>query len=704
MRKSLSKLVKDVRHSTQGPSYSSSHPPPIPVRPSVPAPMSAPPAHYPRPDFIRSALHWESLNGPWDFLFDDDDIGQVQGWHRQGLPSHAASPQGKPNAKRTIQVPFVFQAPASGINERGVHQVLWYERRIEDLRSFEEKAEAFRLLLRLGAVDYHAKVWLDGQYIGEHQGGHVPFDLDLTEAIQFAQSACRLTIRVFDSAYDLTQPRGKQYWGPQPESIFYTPSSGIWQSVWLESVPQARLVDGSYGTIINSTDIEKGIIDARIATSGRRVGQQLAIEVQTSIGGVIVGSERKDLPRDEDFFRFSEVNMRLSPSHFERLPREFLNNTPQTDARCWRNGVALWSPECPFLYDLTLRLFDPSGRILDEVRTTTGMRSINWTTGDGTFRLNGKPYFQALFLDQGYWPDTLMTPPSPDALKRDIELSKAMGINGCRKHQKVEDPIFMYWADRLGFLVWGEMASCYNFSIEMIRRFDQEWMEMIRRDINHPSIITWTPVNESWGYPDLASQTRQRHHIRSLYHTTKTYDPTRPINDNCGWEHVITDLSTFHDYADATGMQNRCISPTQILSRGRTMFLPPILHDPSSSSSDPGSTHSPGAPIMCTEFGGVNIAPSNNNDTSRKSNWGYTTAQDSSDLCKTFEHLVMNTVREGHVCAIVWTQFTDVEQEMNGLYTFDRSRAKVEVAKVREVVERAKEAYFGKLRDRGVGF
>ncbi|KAF7185908.1 Beta-galactosidase [Pseudocercospora fuligena] len=702
MRKSLSKLVKDVRHSTQGPSYSAYvqqplYPPPIPVRPSAAVPMASPPADYPRPDFVRSALHWESLNGPWDFLFDDDDIGQIQGWHRQGLPTHAASSQGKPNAKRTIQVPFVFQAPASGINERSVHQVLRYERRVEDLRNSEEKAEGFRLLLRFGAVDYHAKVWLDGQYVGEHQGGHVPFDLDLTEAIQFAQSACRLTIRVFDSAYDLTQPRGKQYWGPQPESIFYTPSSGIWQSVWLESVPQARIVDGSYGTIIKSTDIEKGILDARIATSGRRVGQPLALEVEASIGGVVVGKDRKDLPRDEDFVRFFEVNMRLSPSHFERLPREFLNNTPQTDPRCWRNGVALWSPECPFLYDLTLRLIDPSGRLLDEVRTTTGMRSINWTTGDGTFRLNGKPYFQALFLDQGYWPDTLMTPPSPLALKKDIELSKAMGINGCRKHQKVEDPIFMYWADRLGFLVWGEMASCYHFSVEMIRRFDQEWMEMIRRDINHPSIITWTPVNESWGYPDLGGQARQRDHIRSLYYNTKTYDTTRPINDNCGWEHVITDISSFHDYADGNGMRDRCISLKEIFSRGRNMFLPPI-HE--THYSDAGSTHLRGAPVMCTEFGGVNIAASGN-DESRKGNWGYTTAKDSEDLLKRVEDLIINTVKEGHICGIVWTQFTDIEQEMNGLYSYDR-RPKLEPRKVKEVMEKAKGVYFEKLRERGI--
>lgn len=197
-------------------------PPPLPAQPpipqrTVPAPaMASPPGDYPRPDFVRNALHWESLNGPWDFLYDDDDAGALYSWQTSGLPSHAPSGQGKPNGKRTIQVPFVFQSPASGINEQSVHQVLWYERQIEDLRNSEEKSEGWRLLLRFGAVDYHAKVWLDGHFVGEHTGGHVPFDLDLTDALSMsAKSPNRLTVRVFDSAYDLAQPRGKQYWGPE---------------------------------------------------------------------------------------------------------------------------------------------------------------------------------------------------------------------------------------------------------------------------------------------------------------------------------------------------------------------------------------------------------------------------------------------------------------------------------------------------------
>lgn len=200
MRKSLSKFVKEAKKPNVQQHYPAYHQPAVPPRP---ANMATVPTDYPRPDFVRSALHWESLNGPWDFLFDDLDEGQAKAFHLQGLPSHAAA-EGKPNAKRTIQVPFVFQAPASGIHEKGVHQVLWYERRIEDLRSAEEKANGFRLLLRFGAVDYHAKVWLDGRYTGEHSGGHVPFDVDLTEALATStMTPSRLTIRVFDSAYGM---------------------------------------------------------------------------------------------------------------------------------------------------------------------------------------------------------------------------------------------------------------------------------------------------------------------------------------------------------------------------------------------------------------------------------------------------------------------------------------------------------------------
>ena len=647
--------------------------------------MAAPTSVYPRPDFERTNLQWQSLNGPWDFIFDDEDIGLVQKWQHKGVPAQisvkgtrivgagsaadsitqkiAANTQNliknnvfadggaRTNSKRTIQVPYVFQCPASGINERGEHEVLWYERTIRDPRT--PQTEADRVLVRFGAVDYEATVWLDGQYVGGHRGGHVPFDIDITDALDnsSAQSSSspdrRLTVRVYDSAYDLTQPRGKQYWGAKPESIFYTPSSGIWQNVWLETVPSARIADSSHGTILWSNDIESGHLHGRIAMSGRKAAQACTVEIESSLGGVHVSkSDKKQLPQESSYVTI-DLPLRLSSDTLSKLPASITGSAPTSSDHAWRNGLALWSPDHPTLYDLALRLYDEAGALLDEVKTTTGMRSLSWTQKDSTFRMNGRPIFQSLVLDQGYWPETFMTPPSADALKADVELSKAMGFNGCRKHQKVEDPIFQYWADKLGYLVWGEMGNAYRFDEDYVERFDQEWMESVRRDINHPCIVTWTPVNESWGYTDLKNSVEQRNHIRSLYYMTKTLDPTRPINDNCGWEHVTDDLTTFHDYADGPQLTNTCSTMDGILSpkAGRDVFCNAI-------EADAGQKPRDGAPVICTEFGGVNIASGK----AEERDWGYTTATDPADLVKRVEKLMLGVVSGGYCSGFVYTQ------------------------------------------------
>jgi hypothetical protein len=666
---------------------------------------------YPRPDFVREHLNWQLLDGPWSFLFDDNDIGSSEGWHLKGLPqevtvnptnTNSSDKTGAPdivakiaagtqellqnnqfktretvvNRKRKIQVPYVFQSPASGINEQDVHEVMWYEKEIEDLRSNEEKASSRRVIARFGAVDYEAKVWVDGQFFGGHRGGHVPFDVDITDAFVLGKTS-RLTIRVFDSAHDLTQPRGKQYWKAQPESIFYTPSGGIWQSVWLESVPAARIGDASTGTVLRSNDIEGGRLTGTVKALGRPAGHAFSVELEASLEGVVVGkTDRVELSRDSDAVPV-EMNMRLSEAQKGEVKKV---QTHLASEVCWHNGVALWSPEHPTLYDITIRLYDTSSKLVDTVHTTTGMRSLSWSNNDRTFRLNNQPCFQALFLDQGYWPETFMTPPSSDALKIDIELSKRMGFNGCRKHQKVEDPRFLYWADRLGFLVWGEMANAYAFSAEYVDRFDQEWRETVMRDINHPSIVAWTPVNESWAYTDLQTNTQQRNHIRSLYYATKTMDPTRPINDNCGWEHVQTDLTTFHDYADADALTKTCATMDGILGShgGRPLFLSAI-------GADPGSSHTPNAPVICTEFGGINIARSTA-EAGRQRDWGYTTATDPKDLLKRIETMMTGINDGGHICGFVYTQLTDIEQEVNGLYTPDR-KEKLNSMEVRKIVE-----------------
>ncbi|KAG8626958.1 hypothetical protein KVT40_005903 [Elsinoe batatas] len=642
---------------------------------------------YPRPDFVRGNLIWESLNGPWDFLFDDEDVGLSQQWQSKGVPSSvtvaapdAAGDQSeaetithkiaggtqefiksnifqydaakKVNEKRKITVPFVYQTVASDINEQGAHEVLWYERTISDIRDPEKDPQ--RLLLRFGAVDYEATIWVNGHYVGEHQGGHVPFDLDITDAVEVNPSHARLTVRVRDSTYDLTQPRGKQYWGAKPESIFYTPSSGIWQNVWLEAVPPVRVADSSHGLILRANNIGTGELDAEIAILGRRSGQQLSVELSASFAGVHISSQTKPLPREVDTVNFS-LPLHISPKSQAELPASAQSS-----------------------------LSDPT--------------SFTSSLFLCTFLLNSRPLFQRLCLDQGYWSHTGMTPPSQSALKTDILLAQAMGFNGCRKHAKLEDPAFLYWADRLGFLVWSEMANAYKFSTTYMQRFDDEWTAAVRRDRNHPCIVAWTPVNESWGYTDLAGNVEQRAHIRSLIALTRALDPSRPVNDNCGWEHVGDEMTTFHDYADAEALGKTCGSLDGVLGEkaGRQVFCMEIT-DGQGRVVDRGARHREGAPVLCTEMGGVNVAKQEGRGEGR--DWGYTTAKDAGDLLKRVERLVMAAVKGGVLCGFVWTQLTDIEQETNGVYDIDR-KEKLEAGKVKEIMERAEKLYFELLDKR----
>ncbi|KAI0135058.1 glycoside hydrolase family 2 protein [Daldinia grandis] len=685
---------------------------------------------YPRPDFVHGNHRWTPLNGGWSILFDDDDVGLKEAWQINGVPDkvsvtsptnsiseaeaqklaafpelkekgfQAPKSQSRENVKRPINVPFAFQTPASGVFDSDAHEVLWYENKVVDPRKGDEIEAGDRVLARFGAVDYDVTIWASGYPVGQHRGGHVPFDVDITDALANAwkntgKGELDLILRIRDSPHDLAQPRGKQYWAPKPESIFYKPTSGIWQPVWLEVLPPTRIGDSRAGTILRSNNISEGLLEATVAVVGRRVGHGYSIEIEGYLYSVSVAKTKEDLPSDKDYVSIN-LSLSLSDEQKSNAPPTLAQDAPYYDSHSWRGTLALWSPDHPTLYDLAIRLYDPEGNLIDEVKTYTGFRSIDWNRGDRTLRLNDKPLFQALTLDQGYWPETGLTPPSPDSLRLDIELTKKMGFNGCRKHQKVEDPVFLYWADRLGFLVWGEMANAYEFNQGYAERFTQEWIEAVKRDINHPSIVTWTPVNGTWAYPNLKDNIDQRNHIRSLYYITKTLDPTRPVNDNCGWEHVITDLSTFHDYSDAPDLSKTCATLEGILGKklaDRDFFVGPLtLKD---RRTDSGTKHREGAPVICTEFGGVNIAPGKGAESGDR-DWGYTTASDPKDLLKRLGALMQAVVQGGHICGFVYTQMSDVEQEVNGLYSFDR-REKIPADEVSKLIEAARKTYFDSL-------
>lgn len=295
----------------------------------------------------------------------------------------------------------------------------------------------------------------------------------------------------------------------------------------------------------------------------------------------------------------------------------------------WQNGIALWTPERPALYDVSLIITDSSGATVDEVKTYTGMRKVS--TEGGVFRLNNKPFFQRLILDQGYWPSSGLTPPNGQALRTDIEAMKAIGINGARKHQKVEDPRYLFWADRLGFLVWGEMANAYQFSQAYVDAFREEWTAAVRRDINHPCIVAWTPVNESWAHPAIATRPEQASFLRAMYHLTKSMDPSRLVIDNDGWEHVETDLMTVHDYADPLNLAVTCSTEAALLTRkaSKDVVIAPARFA--------------GQPIILSEFGGIAYDPDRLKQYGRaggSEDWGYHTANDEGKFLQSLKCLV----------------------------------------------------------------
>jgi beta-galactosidase/beta-glucuronidase len=573
--------------------------------------MDIPRPEYPRPQFER--VEWMNLNGEWRFEFDDSDTGLKEEWYEEH------------NFSRRIIVPFAYQARLSGIGEIDFHDVVWYEREFTLPESWTGK----RVLLHFGAVDYRAWVWVNGRFISQHEGGHVPFQVDISHALQ--SDSNRITVRVEDISTDLEQPRGKQYWERESKSIFYTRTTGIWQSVWLEPVNQTHI--DSFKIV---PDIDAGQIQLEVLLKHFR--PDLEIEAEIRFDGSILTSHTY---RPEAARSLATIEVRTSPN------------------------LHLWSPENPALYDLTIRLHD-GAKIIDEISSYFGMRKIS--IENGKVLLNNQPYYMRLILDQGYHPDGLLTFPSDDALRQDVELTKAMGFNGARKHQKVEEPRYLYWADHLGLLVWGEMANAYQYSETAVRRITLEWQEAVRRDFNHPSIVAWVPINESWGVPNLKTDSRQIDHLLALFHLVRSLDPTRLVISNDGWEHAKTDLLTIHDYeGNGDILRERYATLDSILQARpakRDLYVPGFEYK--------------GEPVLVTEFGGIAYQKD------AQSGWGYTTATDDAEFIRRYQDVVSAIIISEQVQGFCYTQLTDVEQEINGLLTYDR-QPKIDLALIQEI-------------------
>jgi beta-galactosidase/beta-glucuronidase len=574
---------------------------------------------YPRPQLRRRT--WMPLNGPWEFALDH--------------AGRCARPQDV-SWDRTIVVPFSPETARSGIHDTGFYKACWYRRRLDvpPLRTGE------RLLLHFGAVDHAATVWIDGALAGSHEGGYTPFTVDLTDFMR-AAPRCEIVVRAEDDPADLTKPRGKQDWQLEPHSIWYPRTTGIWQSVWMERVPCTRIDAIRWSSSLERWDLG---FEARVAGEWRE-GLRLGVRLEMP-GGSVVGDDTYTLTSTE-------------------LVRRIALSDPGIDDS--RNEL-LWSPSSPTLVTVRLRLWAERGELLDEAESYTALRSVS-TQGD-RFLLNGRPFPLRLVLDQGYWPATGITAPDDDALKRDVELAKAMGFNGVRKHQKVEDPRYLYWADRIGLLVWEEMPSAYRFTWSSVQRLMQEWTKVVERDISHPCIVSWVPFNESWGAPNLPENPAERHYIRSVYHLTKTLDPTRPVIGNDGWESVATDIIGIHDYDPDPVRIARRYRADEVLPRlfrrerpgGRLLVLDGAPH----------AEH----PLVLSEFGGIAYSHDPNS-------WGYSCCGTADEFRLRYAEL-LRTIRSLELLSgFCYTQFADTYQEANGLLYADR-RPKFPIAAICE--------------------
>jgi beta-galactosidase/beta-glucuronidase len=573
--------------------------------------LTHPRPEYPRPQFRRR--DWLSLNGEWEFAFDDDDVGIKHRWW-----------DGQPLDMKII-VPFPYQSEASGINDKSIHEVVWYARQFEipSHWSFEN------LIIHFGAVDYSATVWVNGKEVGHNRGGHVPFSFNIAPYLR--ESHNRLIVRVQDLQTH-RQPRGKQSPSGRPARILYYCTTGIWQTVWIEPVPARRiehLILGSSETL--------DAIDLAVYLNTHYASWQVEATVFS----------------DLDSDRVVEQVSKTTLSAFSQI-------------RLYIPEAKTWSPTEPHLYKLRVRLLN-GGEVIDSVETYTGIRNI--VLRDGQYVLNGEPIFLAMVMDQGYWPQGNLSAPSDEALRQDVEWVKRFGFNSVRKHQKIEDPRWLYWCDRLGVLVWAEMASAMRWSYEAEDSLLAEWERAVRRDLNHPSIITWVPLNESMGFRGV-----RRHHpghyafIERIVNVTRLLDTTRPVIDNDGWEHTdLTDVCTIHDYtpdlekfkARYQGLMNGGDLPSYAWHRKEPTFL--------------NGARYRGQPIVLSEVGGLLTIPENVSEKQRDRLYkNYSSYSTKEDFLRRFQNLMDILSEFKFLAGFSYTQLTDIEQEVNGLLTYNR--------------------------------
>jgi hypothetical protein len=571
------------------------------------APMTTTGPLHPRPQLTRP--DWLSLDGTWEFAFDDDDQGRNAGWHDGRALPHA------------IEVPFPYQSERSGIGTKDVHEIVWYARTFDVPPAWREQD----LLLHFGAVDYSTEVWINGRLAGRNRGGHVPFSFNIAPFL--VEGANRVTLRVEDRQ-DMHQPRGKQSSSGKPVRIYYWCTTGIWQTVWLEPAPPVRI--DSLRWLATEPD---GRLSVEVHLHAPSAGWTVELDVLDETGNRVA---------------FAQAETRFA--------------TARLDARI--DAAQPWSPDHPYLYGLRVRLVG-DGRVLDETGSYCGLRRFE--AHGGHFHLNGQRTFLLMVLDQGYWPDTGLAAPSADALRIDVEWIKRLGFNAVRKHQKIEDERWLYWCDRLGILVWEEMPNTRSWSLEAEEALLSEWERAVERDAGHPCIVAWVPLVESFGFPALYRHPGQQAFIEKLVLRTRRLDPGRLVVDNDGWEHTdLTDVCSIHDYtqpgdklaARYAGTLQTGVPPSKGWYKDKPLFLP-------------GGQYR-GQPIVLSEVGGFLSEPGTDDAPRDRLFDYYGSVRSGEELLARYRDLVETLGTLTFLAGACYTQFTDVEHEKNGLLTFDR--------------------------------
>ncbi|NMA20440.1 MAG: beta-glucuronidase [Lentisphaerae bacterium] len=578
---------------------------------------------HPRPQFYRAS--WINLNGPWSYRFDFGQSGIDQGWqHSSGF-------------EKQIIVPFAPESELSGVAYKDFIPALFYHRTI----TIPEEWSGNRIFLHFGAVDQVATVYIDGIEISRHYGGSASFAVDLTN---FAKPGVEqhLVVQAVDDVRSGLYGGGKQCPDFHSRACHYTRTTGIWQTVWLEKVAH-----GGLKSCRIIPDLDNGAFTFVPMFHSIQPGYKLQVEVWA-----------------EDKLAASKEMQTCNGAAFS-LSLEVLKT---------------WSPDAPFLYDVIFRVLDANGNEVDKVESYAGLRKIA-IEGDRIL-LNNQPLFQRLVLDQGFYPDGIWTAPSDAALKGDIELSMAAGFNGARLHQKVFEERFHYWADKLGYLTWGESAS-WGLDLadpEAQLNFLMEWAEILERDANHPSIITWSPFNETYRpdpqylrgiFPDQKALEAYRRFIRRTYFLTKQLDYTRPVNDSSGYLHVQTDLWTVHCYRSNAEILMEALFPTD---------RPVMMHSPEFECGYCGQ------PYLADEIGGFMFIPPERAKFTEKS-WGYhgLELKNEDEFCALIAEQVKALTTEPRIAGFCYTQLTDIEQEQNGIYNYDRT-PKAAPEKIRKAI------------------